>query len=279
MLTRISLVMSYIIYCVRFAVGPWKYFQLNAPYFNEKRDLFSKLDIDERIPKKWRLEQFMDLGHKNPAAYPVFVKPEWGQNSQGISRADSLQALQLIRQKRAASPPFYLLQQAAPGKREFEIFIIPEQDNLQAVAVFSMTETCNKSDDPLPINGIYNDSTYYKDCSAKLSLEQQNQIWRHLKQIGEFRIARYGIRADSLESLIAGKFHIVEINLFVPMPLILLVPEFSFWHKIKFIQGSMKQLAKATKTIPETQAVKAIFFKKLKFSQLLKRITKHEISS
>jgi hypothetical protein len=279
LLTRIALVVSYILYCCRFAVAPWKYFQLNASYFNEQRNLFSKLDMDARIPEQWRLVQFMDIGNNNPSTYPVFMKPEWGQNSQGIVRIDNLNALQKIRQTRSVSPPFYLLQQAAPGKREFEIFVIPEKDNLQQFSVLSITETCNSGDDPLPINGIYNDNTYYRDCLAELSLTQQNEIWAHLKKIGDFRIARYGVRADSLESLIAGQFHVIEINLYVPMPLILLVQEVSLWQKIKFIRSSMKQLVKVTSTIPRTQAVKAIFFNKFKSAQRLKRATKNEISS
>jgi hypothetical protein len=279
LLTRIALVVSYILYCFRFGVGPWKYFQLNAAYFNEQRNLFSKLDMDARIPKQWRLVQCMDIGNNNPSVYPVFMKPEWGQNSQGIVRIDNLDTLQKIRRKRSASPPFYLLQQAAPGKREFEIFVIPEKDNLQQFAVLSITETCNSGTDPLPINGIYNDNTYYKDRLAMLSLKQQRKIWSHLKQIGEFRIARYGVRADSLESLIAGQFHIIEINLYVPMPLILLVQDFNLWKKMKFIRSSMKQLAKVTTSIPRTQALKPVFFNKFKSAQRLKRATKNEVSS
>jgi hypothetical protein len=279
LLTRIALVVSYILYCFRFGVGPWKYFQLNAAYFNEQRNLFSKLDMDARIPKQWRLVQCMDIGNNNPSVYPVFMKPEWGQNSQGIVRIDNLDTLQKIRRKRSASPPFYLLQQAAPGKREFEIFVIPEKDNLQQFAVLSITETCNSGADPLPINGIYNDNTYYKDRLAMLSLKQQRKIWSHLKQIGEFRIARYGVRADSLESLIAGQFHIIEINLYVPMPLILLVQDFNLWKKMKFIRSSMKQLAKVTTSIPRTQALKPVFFNKFKSAQRLKRATKNEVSS
>ena len=47
MLIRLSLIFSYIFYCIRLGVAPWRYFQLNAPYFNEQRNLFSKLDMDK----------------------------------------------------------------------------------------------------------------------------------------------------------------------------------------------------------------------------------------
>ena len=233
--------------------------------------------MDARIPKQWRLQQFMDFSVRDPESYPVFVKPEWGQNSQGITRVDNLHELQLQRQQRLTRTPFYLIQQAAPGKREFEIFIIPKADDLNQFALFSITETCNRSGDKLPVNGIYNKDSYYQQCH--LSMQRKEKIWAHLKQIGPFRISRYAVRADSLEQLINGQFHIVEINLFVPMPLILLVQEVSMLQKMKFIQSSMKLLVAVTKTIPETQPVKAVFFKKLQSAQLLRNITKSELSS
>jgi len=31
--------------------------------------------MDKRIPKQWLLEQYMDLGARDPSDYPVFVKP------------------------------------------------------------------------------------------------------------------------------------------------------------------------------------------------------------
>ena len=100
MLIRILLVLSYIAWCFRFRIGPWKYFQLNANYFNEDLDLFSKLDMDALIPSQWRLPQFADQAGLFPESYPVFIKPEWGQNSQGIVRADNEQQLIKHRQTR-----------------------------------------------------------------------------------------------------------------------------------------------------------------------------------
>ncbi len=277
MLIRALLVIAYITHCCRLRIGPWKYFQLNAPYFNEQRNLFSKLDMDKHIPEQWRLGQFMDFSHKNPQAYPVFVKPEWGQNSQGISRADNLEQLQIIRKRRTTDHPRYLIQQAAPGKREFEVFVIPSDRDCGQLAVLSITETCNKNEGPLAVNGIYNKNTFYRDLSDYMTADQKNTIWSHLQQIGEFRIARYGIRADSIEALTAGQFHIIEINLFVPMPLVLLVKQVSIYQKIRFVLSTMKHLAAVTKTIPSSQAVKSVFFKKLKCSRALRALAKNEV--
>ncbi|WP_037027059.1 hypothetical protein [Psychromonas aquimarina] len=278
MLIRAFLVIAYITHCCRLRTAPWKYFQLNAPYFNEQRSLFSKLDMDKNIPEQWRLEQFVDFSQKNPQSYPVFVKPEWGQNSRGISRADNPAQLQVIRKRRTAEHPRYLIQQAAPGKREFEVFVIPSDSNSGQPAVLSITETCNKSEGPLAVNGIYNKNTFYRDLSEHITADQKNTIWRHLSRIGKFRIARYGIRADSIEALTAGRFHIIEINLFLPMPLVLLVKQVSIYQKIKFVLSAMKHLAAVTKTIPSSQVVKPVFFKKLKCSRALKALTKNEAS-
>lgn len=274
MLIRLSLVFTYILYCIRFGVAPWRYFQLNAPYFNQQRNLFSKLDVDKRIPKQWLLEQFMDLGHREPTQYPVFIKPEWGQNSQGVERIDNSWQLDRLRAQRTARHPFYLIQQAALGKREFELFMIPHQDNLQQYSLLSVTETCNRGPEELPVNGIYNKDTYYQDCSSRLTAEQLAKIWGYLKQMGDYRIARYGVRADSLEALIAGRFQVVEINIYVPMPLLLLVDEVKLSKKLSFIRKAMKQLVLVTQTIPAAQQKKSVFFKKLSISKRLKSINK-----
>lgn len=282
MLIRILLVLSYIVWCCRFLIAPWKYFQLNANYFNEHRHLFSKLDMDLLIPEKWRLTQFVDQGsgqgHKQPEQFPVFLKPEWGQNSQGVCRIDSLQALQEHRKQRAANGPRYLIQAAAKAKREFEIFYIPGAKSNQSTAIISVTETCNNSDDEMPVNGIYNQNTYYQSCMSLLSTEQIQKIEAMFASIGPFRIARYCARADSLEALLEEQFSIVEINVYVPMPLILLTPDMSFKAQLKFVFSSMKQLALVTKDIPASQAVKSVFFQKLQCARLLKSITKKELS-
>ncbi|WP_022942062.1 hypothetical protein [Psychromonas hadalis] len=274
MLIRLSLVFTYIFYCIRLRVAPWCYFQLNAPYFNEQRDLFSKLDMDKRIPEQWLLEQYMDLGTHDPSIYPVFVKPEWGQNSQGVVRVDNLLQLNVLRQQRTSRHPFYLIQQAASESREFELFMIPATHDLQQFSTLSVTETCNRSGEKLPVNGIYNQDSYYKNCASQLTESQLQKIWDHLKQMGNYRIARYGVRANSLDDLIAGHFHVVEINLYVPMPLLLLVENVTLKEKRQFINRNMKQLVLVTQAIPDSQLTKSVFFKKLRVAHRLKSVHK-----
>lgn len=277
MTIRLLLIFSYIIFCIRLRVTPKKYFQLNSIYFNEQRNIFSKLEMDKLIPEKWRLKQFLDLGHQLPDQFPVFIKPEWGQNSRGVQRANNIQQLESIRRRRKESNINYLIQEAAPGKNEFEIFTIPSIgktpagiDTKRQPAIMSVTETLNSSNDRFPINGIYNKTTSYCDITDLLTASHLQKLWGYLADIGQFRIARFGIRADSLEDLLQGRFHIIEINLFLPMPLILLAKNKSWRQKIRFSLDCMWQLARVTQTLPASHPNKPVFFKKLKLSRSLK---------
>ena len=270
MLVRIYQVLVYILFCLCQRVAPWKYYQLNAQYFNQQRGIFSKLDTDLLIPNQWRLHQFLDIDHAQPQHYPVFVKPEWGQNSFGVQRADNAQQLAKIRDNRQAKTGNYLIQQAAPGASEFEIFVIPAVQESQNPVVLSLTETLNSSDEKYPVNGIYNQATAYQDLSEQLTAAQQKKLWGHLKLIGQFRLSRIGLRADSLEDLVNGDFKVIEINLLYPMPLMLLSENRTWLQKNCFIWTAMWRLAAITKTIPATAASKSIFFKKLKLAYRLK---------
>ena len=278
MLTRILLVLSYITWSFRFRIGPWKYFQLNANYFNEDLELFSKLDMDSQIPEKWRLAQFVDQTGRLPESFPVFIKPEWGQNSQGIVRADNEEQLNQHRQQRQKNGPSYLIQAAAEGLREFEIFYIPGAQTDQSSAIISITETCNSSNDAMPINGINNRDTSYRSCMSELNAQQVEKIEHIFGSIGDFKIARYCARADSLQALLDEQFSIVEVNIYVPMPLILLVKSIGFKEKVDFIFSTMRQLALVAKDIPASQAVKSVFFKKLQSARLLKANAKNRQS-
>jgi len=108
----IIIILTYIACCLRVGAAPWKYFQLNARYFSKDQGIFSKLAIDALIPERWRLHQIPDDGMVSPERYPVFLKPEWGQNAHGIHRADNFQSLQLIRQslKQKDGEQKYILQ-------------------------------------------------------------------------------------------------------------------------------------------------------------------------
>jgi len=253
-------------------IKPWHYFRLNEAYFNQSKGLFSKLDIDKLTPLVWRLPQWVDEASRQPERYPVFVKPEWGQNSQGIGRADNLAQLNQLRLDRGANAIQYLVQEAATGAIEFEIFSIANHRQLNQSAVLSVTQVHNSGDETYPINGIYNRQTSYHDLTPTLTLEQRHKLTQMISQIGLFKICRVGVRANSLAALINGDFQVIEINLFVPMPLVLLSRNTPWRAKVRFVLKAMVALAKVTKRVDTTEPAKAIFFQKIGLMRRSKNI-------
>lgn len=255
---HIRLVFWYILWCVRIGARPWRYFQLNAPWFNNQKRLFSKLDMDALIPAKWRLAQEPLRPDSQPSSWPVFLKPEWGQNARGILVAEDQQAFERVQHKLLSSRTPYLFQEAATGEREFEVFYIRNSGSGKAPAVLSTTETLNSGGQRWPVNGIFNRHTSHQ-ALPQLDVSD-NGLWKYMNELPAFRIARIGLRADSIEAMLAGEFQIIEINVFLPMPLYLLdetVPRCD--HK-KFIRTNMYRLALITKSVPLKQTRKNIFW-------------------
>lgn len=265
MLLRTQIVLRYIAHCAQLGIAPWNYFQINAPYFNEEEAVYSKLDINWLIPYQWRLPLYIDDGLKTPDHFPVFVKPLWGQNAHGISRADNLAELQLIRQRNAATYETmpYLIQHAAKEQNEFEIFYVRDDEERDKARIFTITQTKNHTKETLQINSIHNRDTYYRDITELFSDEMQQALWEKIRTIGDFGIARIAACADSRETLVAGEFHIIEINLFIPMPINLLDERYSLAYKSKFIDRFSLALAKVTGVIPKTQRKKPIMFSRV----------------
>ncbi|WP_422132678.1 hypothetical protein [Endozoicomonas sp. ALD040] len=263
MIVRTLLVLGFIWHALRQRVKPWLFFQLNADYFNDAKGLYSKLDMDESIPRRWRLKQSLDTDGIRPEQYPVFLKPEWGQNSAGVIRVDNEIQLEAARANRIQDSVPYLIQEGAQGKREFEVFVICSPDSTKCLRTLSVTQVLNTSNDEHPVNGIYNSETFYLDKTHELDRKQADQLAMHLSETGPFRMARYGIRADSIEALVEGEFKIFEINLFLPMPLVLLSKNLGAFEKLRLIGQLTGQLAQVTGEIPEARKRKSIFFRKL----------------
>ncbi len=261
---RLALITSFILFSIRYRVAPWRFFQLNQDYFNESKGIFSKLELDSVIPLCWRLHQQVDDGVSVPESYPVFVKPEWGQNSYAVSRADSAHTLHDIRQRNRTIKAVFLIQEAASGRREFEIFYLRSAERFDMYSILSITETINVSGELYPVNSVHNPLTEYRDMTAGVSAEGMKRIWSYLESIGRFRIARVGIRADSLQAILDGKFQVVEINIFLPMPLMLLDKKVGWKEKYQFIFTSMSAAARMVMTLPSRHHDKRIFFRKVR---------------
>lgn len=256
----ILIILTYIACCFRVGTVPWKFFQLNAQYFSNDQGIFSKLKIDTLIPDQWKLYQVADEPNIVPNNYPVFLKPEWGQNAHGIRRADSFDALVELRQELSGNDgeQKYILQEGAPGTREFEIFSIDTNKHDDQHDIVSVTEAVNTTES-FPINSKYNNNTQYVDITKDFTSAQLNSLAGFINDIGDFAISRLSVRANSIEELLAGQFHVIEVNLFLPMPINLLDKSYSMSQRIKFIAKSMMQLALATKAIKPQEKPPAIF--------------------
>lgn len=256
----ILIILTYIACCVRVGVAPWKYFQLNAKYFSNDLGIFSKLKMNTLIPEQWKLYQVADEPSVAPSSYPVFLKPEWGQNGQGIHRADSFDALVNLRQALSSNDTTqqYILQEGAPGTREFEIFSIDTDKQDGHHDIVTVTETVN-STHSYPINSIYNKDSQYVDITNEFTTSQLASLAAFINDIGDFAISRMSVRANNIDELLAGQFHVIEVNLFMPMPINLMDKSNSMSQSLKFIAKSMMQLALATKAIKPQEKPPAIF--------------------
>lgn len=259
---RLLLIFSFIYYCVRIRTNPARYFQLNAHYFNKAKGIFSKLDIDRLIPDRWRLRQCLDDGKDLAFKYPVFVKPEWGQNGHGICRADNAEALTEIRRSSIGSKMPCIIQEAATEPREFEIFSVLCASDESRAAVFSITEAVNPEQELLPVNSINNSNTLYRDVTELFDSTELEQVWQYVRSFGRFGISRVGVRANSTEDLVKGNFHIIEINLFVPLPINLLDPDKTRSQRIRIALNTTRNLARIVKSIPGYRPTQSVFFKK-----------------
>ncbi|RTZ72422.1 MAG: hypothetical protein DSZ00_08355 [Gammaproteobacteria bacterium] len=257
---RPALIASYLYCCLRTGAAPWRYFQLNAPWFDAENRLFSKQRMDSSIPPEWRLRQLPLADAESWHRWPAFLKPEWGQNGRGIHIARDAGEYRRKREELLQARIPYLVQESAPGKREFELFYVRHAAEPARPAVLSLTETVNGNGDTWPIHSIFNQGTTYLDITHELSRGQLDSLWAMMERLGPFRIARIGLRSDSLQALLKGEFRIIEINLFVPLPLALLDGRKSLRERQRFIARSMAALAEATRALPPDQPRKPIFW-------------------
>jgi hypothetical protein len=241
-----KLIFYYIYWSIRLGIPPWYYFQINAEWYNKSKGFYSKIDMDARIPLYWRLEQDYLNKQNTPKRFPVFLKPEWGQNSNGIIRVDCLQDFLNFDEQKCKIP--YIVQEAASETQEYEIFYIRDAENQQDYATLTITQSINKSSERYPINNINNLDVIYKDISQSFSDTELVILKQHLNVLPEFRIARVGLRANSKQDLLAGLFHIIEVNLFAPFPINLLDNNITKKTKHQFIKDNMYHLVKVSNT-------------------------------
>lgn len=214
------------------------------------------------IPEKWRLRQKPYDDKRVPDGFPVFAKPEWGQNSMGIVRLENARQFQDFapRARRSAVP--YIVQQAAQGRREFEVYYLRSPEHADDCDAFFVTETVNRSGTDHPINSVNNPDTFYRDITATFTARQRQKLWELVRTIGRFRMARLCLKASSHHELLKGRFKVVEMNLFLPMPLVLLADNVGAGNKLQLVRQLTDTIARLVAGLPKGRR-KAIFFRKV----------------
>ncbi|MGI9311357.1 MAG: hypothetical protein ACR2P7_07485 [bacterium] len=261
------MVAAYILYCLRAGAKPCKYFQLNAPYFDREVGIFSKHRLDSLIPQRWRLAQRLydidsDDDARMPARYPVFVKPEWSQNAAGVHRADDAAQLRRIRAELPRARVAYLIQEGAREANEYEIFSIRHHRDPARYAILTVTHARNDRERD-PINSVHNRDTRYLEITDSFTAAQRDRLFQLVRRIGDFGISRLSVRADSPQHLLRGAFHVIEINLFLPMPINLLDPRLSSAAVRRRVFAYMRALARLTRCRDRAVAEAPVFIKSM----------------
>lgn len=294
---RASVIYYFLKACVRFRVFPVRYFCVHLDYVDERSKIYSKQKINEAIPLQWRLKSIL-LPHEDSLehwekkigehfSFPLFLKPEWGENSYGVHRVHDTQTLSTVLQKIKQTKQNYTCQQAATGANEYDFFYIKSSQKQKEPNVFSCTRMksphiIGDGESPLYellqkqspllrlntgilshyqptdvlakgkslrlsfINGV-NHGTTYIDETKNIHPQEKTKIWKHLSQLGNFQFARIGISADSLQDIIKGRFEVIEINLFTPLPLDILDQNREKKEQKKQLEQYMNSLIKSVK--------------------------------
>ena len=257
----------FIIFSIKYRINPFAFFQLNAEYFNSDKKIYSKHEIEKNIPKKYRLYSKLVKKHtkakdiEEEMSYPIFLKPEWGQNSRGVFRADNRQELKNILKKITREKIPYLYQEASQYKDEFDILYIKDPIHPEKYTLLSITKICNNSDEAYPINVIK--SGVVRDITNKFTAEQLSAIYKKLRSFGDFRLVRVSLKADSIADINSGKFQVFEMNIFLPLLPAVKDKTLSIWEREKKLIEYTKELSLAIQQNPNTEK-KNIFLNMLR---------------
>ena len=269
---RFKIILYFIYFCFLNWVWPWRFSQLNKKYFNTKRSIFSKYEIEKNIPNKWKLNSIF-LNSKDSLeeqkntilsnfSFPIFLKPEWWQNSHWIFLVKKEYQIEEFLKKIRESSINYLIQQWSLLNNEYEILYTKNNDE---IFLHSITESLNNNS-KLCISWIHN-NTKYKDLINKFNLKEKNIIKKFIYKVWDFNVGRIWIKANNVEDIIKWKFKIFEINIFLPMMLSILDNNTDKNKKTKNLKKYIKSLIFILKNLP-IKWDKSIFFR-----QMLKHYT------
>lgn len=254
----LPLTARYLLNCVRFGVIPWRYFYMNEHAFSVEKKLFSKIEIERSIPKKWLLKSFVLDFEKQRTdqlvqhilrhfSFPVFLKPEWGQQSYGVVRIDTAKQLKTMLRKIKVSGIVYFCQQAAPQKTEYDLFFVRNSADPKTSSVFTVTVLEHQEHHPYPVHSVRNKKSIYRDITRKFSSTELKVLQKMMMSLAKLNFARVAVRANSEQDLVKGNFSVIEINMFNPMPINLYDQSITRKEKLAFMDHCSQELVKSIK--------------------------------
>ncbi len=272
----------FLVFSIRYGINPLSFFQLNSEYFNSEKKIYSKHEIEKNIPKKYRLHS--NLIKKNThiddieseVSYPVFLKPEWWQNSHGVFRADNKKELSNILKKIKRGKIPYLYQEASKYKDEFDILCIKNPKNPEKYNLISVTKILNNSDEAFPINVVK--TGIIRDITSRFNKKELWELYKTIREMGDFRLVRVSLKADNIQGIKEEKFQVFEMNIFLPMLPAVKDKTLSPMEREKRLINYTRQLALAIKWNPNPKK-KNIFLNMLCRNYMIKITNNKYVSS
>lgn len=218
---RLRTFLYFLFFSMRYRINPVSFFQLNNEYFNDEKKIYSKHEVEKNIPKKYRLHSCLIKKSTNvedvekQVSYPVFLKPEWGQNSHWVFRADNANELQNILKKVKGEKIPYLYQEPSRYKDEFDILYIKDFLNPKKYRLISITKLLNNSDEAYPINVIK--TWVIRDVTSDFSKSELKDLYKILRTMWDFRLVRVSLKANSTDAIKRWEFQVFEMNIFLPL--------------------------------------------------------------
>ena len=251
---RLQIALYFTYFCLKKRANPWLFFQIHSKYFDKENGIFSKYNIEQQIPKKWRLKSIRLLSKYTKKDilqeldFPIFWKPEWWQNAHWISYINSKKTLEEFLVKSRNSDISYLVQQGSSYKNEYEICFYKNFQGDGDIIINSFSQSHNMGN--IMVSSIHNE-TRYEELLHELTIKQIEKLSHYISQMWDFYVGRVWLKGDSIKDIVNGKFDVFEINIFLPMPLKLLAYNVDKSQKAVFLCKWAETLAYLTKHQPK----------------------------
>jgi len=251
---RLRVCIYFLFFSLKCRINPLAFFQLNAEHFNVEKKIYSKYDIEKNIPKKYKLHSWLVGKHtkakhiKEQLDFPVFLKPEWWENSHGVFKANDTYELKNILKKIKREKIPYLYQQASSYKDEFDILYIKDTTNPKKYALISISKLLSNSDEAYPINMIKHG--IIRDRTSDFSEKQLQDIYDTVREMWDFKLARISIKADSIDDIKNGTFQVFEMNIFLPLLPAIKDKTYSLLQRERILLSYISLLTKAVRDNP-----------------------------